>query len=217
MDVPIGTGTNQKFILLDLDIYRFLEKIFHFDSSHFYNVTRFHQISDIFNQSEIIEYNFIETLKSEYILKLKDNPTLHGILSYMELGDKDINEYKKIIMTRIYSLYKNIDEEKAKLLSENENFLNKQKEQSAKLKKFYKTESLEMLPDNIKRSINIFAPHIDELLIVREIQDQLYDVYKETIYLVGGSVRNILLKEPIKDLDITGALLPEDIVRVFKS
>lgn len=56
----------------------------------------------------------------------------------------------------------------------------------------------EVIPENV-------------LAIYKTLEKQGFD-----IYFVGGSVRNILLKKPIKDWDLTTNAKPDDITKIFK-
>ncbi len=55
----------------------------------------------------------------------------------------------------------------------------------------------------------------------KQIPERILEVYKKIekegyeIYFVGGCVRNLLLKKPVKDWDITTNATPEDILKIF--
>ena len=57
--------------------------------------------------------------------------------------------------------------------------------------------------------------------MTKHIPQEILDVYNKVkkanfeIYLVGGSVRNLLLKKPIKDWDMTTNATPEAILKLF--
>lgn len=58
--------------------------------------------------------------------------------------------------------------------------------------------------------------------MVKLIPQEILDIYKRVgeanfeVYLVGGCVRNMLLKKPVKDWDMTTNATPEDLLKVFK-
>ena len=58
--------------------------------------------------------------------------------------------------------------------------------------------------------------------MTKHIPQEILDVYNKVkkanfeIYLVGGSVRNLLLKKPIKDWDMTTSATPQDLLKIFK-
>ncbi len=58
--------------------------------------------------------------------------------------------------------------------------------------------------------------------MVKLIPQEILDIYKKLtqanfeVFLVGGCVRNMLLKKPVKDWDMTTNATPEDILRIFK-
>src|SRR5438270_7811508 len=53
------------------------------------------------------------------------------------------------------------------------------------------------------------------------IPQPVLDIYQQLktsgfdVYLVGGSVRNILLNKPVKDWDMTTNATPEEIIKLF--
>ena len=53
------------------------------------------------------------------------------------------------------------------------------------------------------------------------IPDNILEVYKKLIdsnfeaYFVGGCTRNLLLKKPVKDWDLTTNATPEEVLKVF--
>jgi len=58
--------------------------------------------------------------------------------------------------------------------------------------------------------------------MIEHIPQEILDIYKKVekanfeVYLVGGCVRNMLLKKPVKDWDMTTNATPEQILKVFK-
>lgn len=58
--------------------------------------------------------------------------------------------------------------------------------------------------------------------MINQIPQEILDVYKKVqdanfeVYLVGGCVRNLLLKKPVKDWDMTTNATPEQMLKVFK-
>lgn len=56
----------------------------------------------------------------------------------------------------------------------------------------------------------------------QHIPQEILDIYNKVnkanfeIYLVGGCVRNLLLKKPVKDWDMTTDAAPEDLLKIFK-
>ncbi len=58
--------------------------------------------------------------------------------------------------------------------------------------------------------------------MIEHIPQEILDIYKKLIratfevYLVGGCVRNMLLKKPVKDWDMTTNATPEDLLKIFK-
>ena len=59
--------------------------------------------------------------------------------------------------------------------------------------------------------------------MIKLIPEEILKVYKKTqeanfeMYLVGGCVRNMLIKRPIKDWDMTTNATPEQILKIFKN
>ena len=57
--------------------------------------------------------------------------------------------------------------------------------------------------------------------MIQDIPGEILDIYKKfqaqkfEIYLVGGPVRNLILKKPIKDWDLTTNATPEEILKLF--
>lgn len=58
--------------------------------------------------------------------------------------------------------------------------------------------------------------------MVQHIPQEILSVYKKLkeanfeVYLVGGCVRNLLLKRPVKDWDMTTDATPKDLLKIFK-
>ncbi|MBI2614039.1 MAG: CCA tRNA nucleotidyltransferase [Candidatus Levybacteria bacterium] len=58
--------------------------------------------------------------------------------------------------------------------------------------------------------------------MVKLIPQQILDIYKKVekanfqVYLVGGCVRNLLLKRPVKDWDMTTNAAPQNLLKIFK-
>ena len=57
--------------------------------------------------------------------------------------------------------------------------------------------------------------------MIKQIPPEVLDIYKQVdnagfkVYLVGGCVRNLLLKKPVKDWDMTTNATPEDLLKIF--
>ena len=57
--------------------------------------------------------------------------------------------------------------------------------------------------------------------MIQHIPEEILDIYNKLIktnfeaYLVGGCVRNLLLKKSVKDWDMTTNAIPEDILKIF--
>lgn len=58
--------------------------------------------------------------------------------------------------------------------------------------------------------------------MIEHIPQEILGIYKRVkdanfeVYLVGGCVRNILLKKPVKDWDMTTNATPQDLLKIFK-
>lgn len=58
--------------------------------------------------------------------------------------------------------------------------------------------------------------------MIQHIPQEILDIYNRVknanfeVYLVGGCVRNMLLKKPVKDWDMTTNATPEDLLKIFK-
>ena len=207
----------EQYVLIDLNIYNFLYKIFWFKEEDIKSISSYKELANYINNSEFSKIPFLNTLKSEYNQKFYKNEKLDAIKSYLSLWTNSIEEFRLDITKRIYSNYSDLKnivngmiEEEIKIEKERDN-------RKKHLQKLFGTQDLWSLNVSVKKYMSIFNWYSQDLVLIKELQELSTEAFWEeaNLYLVWWCVRDIFLKKYIKDYDITGNISSEDIAVLF--
>lgn len=209
-----------ELILITNNIYDFLYEIFWLKKEVIQTINSFNLIWKTFNSIELSNYDFFhnkEALRNHYEKKIWKNDKLKMIIDLI-YTNKDTNKlkpykkYKPIFKNKLFKKYSYLTNK----INNRINELKRNKELKEKhikdLKYIYWYEDLWSMPIEQKRTIPIFNKILDELVLLKTINNKLKKINKNyNIYLVWWTVRDLLLGEnKINDIDITWNI-PSDV------
>lgn len=205
--------------LLDKFFLNFLKWILDFDLDTIKWIDSYKKIADFLIWQWLSDYTFfkdLETIKENYKKKLNWNDKLQYIINLLPNPTKSIDDFKKVYMKRILEKYPFITLKRESIIKKYIKEKESSKERKRILQKLFNIEKLENLSIIQKQQIPLFTPILPQLSLLREMSDKVKEKFpSDNIYLVWGSVRDILLWLWNNDWDLSWSILPEDFINLF--
>lgn len=206
-----------KYIKFENNILNFLENILFVSKTNIKNICSYKELAEFINWTIFSEINFLNTLKSEYNQKFKNNDKLNEIKKYLILWDMTSSEFENKITSLINENYPFIEDIVNWMEQEEIEFEEKREQRKNDLKKLFKTNDLNSVNISEKKYFSVYTGYSKDLFLIKELQEILEEKISNdvSLYLVWGSVRDVILWNSISDYDLTWNLSSEDIIKYF--
>lgn len=207
---------NSKYINLTYTIRKFCENVFWVDINKFDELNSYKKIAEylvkLWFDKSIIEKNYNlwnmaeeeeSVMNKSFRRHIDDNDKFKKILSMLNVDWFNQTKFEKQIIDNVNKYYPFIKQWIESLKKEIEDNKKQKEILTKKLEELF-WKPLNKVDNNIKKYIPSIKNIIDELLIIKELSKKIKNINpKYEIYMVGGSVRDLIYNLEVDDFDLT--------------